>query len=103
MPSSIAPAFASSARQPTLLLCDRFASTGAFSASFVLSQPTHRVPSGGLAAWDVPDGSRPPVSQLPGDLELVVEASAGAWSQVRAANGWRGWVDGRLLTPAPTA
>jgi hypothetical protein len=28
---------------------------------------------------------------------LVLEASAGAWAQVRAINGWRGWVDGRLL------
>lgn len=61
--------------------------------------PTHRVPSGGMATWDAPDGSRPPVSQLPGDVELVVEGSAGDWSQVRTANGWRGWVDGRLLTP----
>jgi len=27
----------------------------------------------------------------------VLDASAGAWAQVRAVNGWRGWVDGRLL------
>jgi hypothetical protein len=27
----------------------------------------------------------------------VVEARNGPWAEVRAANGWRGWVDGRLL------
>jgi hypothetical protein len=34
---------------------------------------------------------------LPERLELVVESRAGAWALVRAVNGWRGWVDGRLL------
>jgi ribosomal protein L34E len=61
--------------------------------------PTHRVPPPGIAAWDAPDPSRPPAGQLPGNLELVVEATAGAWVHVRVANGWRGWVDGRLLIP----
>ena len=65
--------------------------------------PTHRVPAAGMAAWDTPDGSRPPIAQLPAYVELVVEANAGAWAQVRASNGWRGWVDGRLLTPVPMA
>jgi SH3-like domain-containing protein len=37
------------------------------------------------------------MAQLAEQLELVVEASAGAWAQVRAVNGWRGWVDSRLL------
>ncbi len=59
--------------------------------------PTHLVPSGGMAAWDAPDPSRPPMVQLSERLELVVEAGAGAWAQARAINGWRGWVDGRLL------
>jgi ankyrin repeat protein len=59
--------------------------------------PTHLVPPGGMAAWDAPDPSRPPMAQLAEQLELVVEASAGAWAQVRAVNGWRGWVDSRLL------
>jgi SH3-like domain-containing protein len=54
-----------------------------------------------MAAWDTPDGSRPPVAQLPAYVELVIESTAGAWAQVRAANGWKGWVDGRLLTPVP--
>jgi len=59
--------------------------------------PIHFVPAGGLAAWPTPDGSRLPVVVLPERLELVVEARHGAWAEVRAANGWRGWVDGRLL------
>jgi hypothetical protein len=36
---------------------------------------------------------------MPPHLELVVEGMAGVWAQVRLANGWRGWVDGRLLIP----
>jgi hypothetical protein len=59
--------------------------------------PTHLVPPGGMAAWDAPDPSRPPRVLLAERLELVVESSAGAWAEVRAVNGWRGWVDGRLL------
>jgi hypothetical protein len=61
--------------------------------------PTHLVPSDGMAAWGAPDPSQPPVAMLPPWLELAVEARAGEWAQVRAANGWRGWVDGRLLLP----
>jgi RsiW-degrading membrane proteinase PrsW (M82 family)/septal ring-binding cell division protein DamX len=59
--------------------------------------PTHLVPAGGMAAWDAPDPSRPAMVNLPERLELVVESRAGAWAQVRAVNGWRGWVDGRRL------
>ena len=59
--------------------------------------PTHLVPPGGMAAWNAPDPSRPPMLNLPERLELVVESRAGAWALVRAINGWRGWVDGRRL------
>jgi hypothetical protein len=59
--------------------------------------PTHVVPPSGMAAWDAPDPSRSPLWQLPGDLELVVDANAGDWAGVRAVNGWWGWVDARLL------
>jgi len=61
--------------------------------------PTHLIPSGGIVAWASPDPTRPPVAVLPPWLELAVEAQAGDWAQVRAANGWRCWVDGRLLLP----
>ena len=59
--------------------------------------PTHLVPPGGMAAWIAPDPSRPPMLNLPERHELIVESRAGAWAQVRAVNGWRGWVDGRRL------
>jgi hypothetical protein len=59
--------------------------------------PTHLVPPGGMAAWDAPDPSRPPIYNLPERLELVVDSRSGAWALVRAVNGWRGWVDGRRL------
>jgi len=61
--------------------------------------PTHLAPSGGMVAWASPDATRPPVATLPPWLELVVVSTAGDWAQVRAANGWLGWVDGRLLLP----
>jgi hypothetical protein len=60
--------------------------------------PTHLVPEGGIDAWDAQgDPSRPPIGRLFGHLELVVESSNGVWALVRDINGWRGWVDVRLL------
>jgi RsiW-degrading membrane proteinase PrsW (M82 family) len=61
--------------------------------------PTHLVPPGGMPAWLAPDPSHPPFVILAERLDLVVEGWAGAWAHVRAVNGWRGWVDGRLLIP----
>jgi hypothetical protein len=63
--------------------------------------PTHFVPSGGMAAWDYPDPSRPPRVVLNAGLGLVIDGIAGDWALVRAVNGWRGWVDGRRLTTRP--
>jgi len=59
--------------------------------------PTHLVPAAGMPFWAAPDSRLPPAGQLAANFELVVIASAGVWVQVTAANGWRGWVDGRLL------
>jgi hypothetical protein len=59
--------------------------------------PTHLVPAGGMWAWASPDPSRPPTVALAERLPLVVEGRAGDWAKVVAVNGWRGWVDGRLL------
>jgi hypothetical protein len=50
-----------------------------------------------VAAWAVPDPSQPPVASLPPGLEVVVESRIDDWALVRAAGGWRGWIDGRLL------
>jgi hypothetical protein len=61
--------------------------------------PTHLVPPGGMPAWLTPDPASPPFGLLPERLDLVVDGWSGAWAHVRAGNGWRGWVDGRLLIP----
>jgi hypothetical protein len=61
----------------------------------------HLVPAGGMPAWVVPNPGIGPSAVLPGRLEVAVVTRAGDWALVRAANGWSGWVDGRLLAPRP--
>jgi hypothetical protein len=63
--------------------------------------PTHKVPAGGMAVWESPDPSRPPISALPGDTTVMEEQRAGDWVLARTQDGWRGWVDGRQLIPIP--
>ena len=63
--------------------------------------PTHVTLAGGMDFWAAPDGRQRPAGRLPGSVELVVDSSAGVWSQVRSANGWQGWVDGRQLSIKP--
>ncbi|MBM4409442.1 MAG: PrsW family intramembrane metalloprotease [Chloroflexi bacterium] len=58
--------------------------------------PTHLAPPDGLQSWDQPDASRP-MTLLAAGLPLVVVQRVGDWAQVRAVNGWTGWVDGRRL------
>ena len=58
---------------------------------------THLAPAGGMAFWKSPDPSQPPTGQLPGRTRLVMNSRSGDWANVTAVNGWRGWVDGRLL------
>ena len=60
--------------------------------------PTHKVPVEGLPAWQVPDGSTPAVG-LAGGLELQLVQRIADWGQVRAVNGWTGWVDARRILP----
>lgn len=59
--------------------------------------PTHVVPAAGMPAWAAPDPATEPVATLAGGVELRVVGETGAWARVVAANGWEGWVDGRLL------
>jgi RsiW-degrading membrane proteinase PrsW (M82 family) len=59
--------------------------------------PTHVAPPTGLAAWETPDPSRPPMVTLAGGVQLSVLEERGAWARVMGSNGWTGWVDGRLL------
>jgi RsiW-degrading membrane proteinase PrsW (M82 family) len=58
--------------------------------------PTHRAPVEGLAAWASPDPAGPS-TPLAGGLPLEIVARVADWAQVRASNGWTGWVDGRRL------
>lgn len=60
-------------------------------------RPTHVVPEGGLPAWVEPDPEAQPVATLGAGLPVLVEQFLGAWAHVLCSNGWRGWVDGRLL------
>ncbi|MER5928706.1 hypothetical protein [Streptomyces sp. NPDC002054] len=68
--------------------------------------PTHVVPPDGLPAWEGPDPSRP-TSALDPFLPVELLARRGEWGEIRCANGWSAWVDGRLLVavpqPPPTA
>ena len=59
--------------------------------------PTHRVPIGGLPAWTEPNPGVPPVTTLHPGTEIHVLGRQGDWALVSAANGWKGWVDGRPL------
>jgi RsiW-degrading membrane proteinase PrsW (M82 family) len=60
--------------------------------------PTHHAPAEGLAAWASPDPAGPS-TPLAGGLPLEIAEAVGDWAQVRASNGWTGWVDGRRLVP----
>lgn len=62
--------------------------------------PSHRTPAEGLAAWASPDPSGP-TTALAGGLPLEVVGRVADWAQVRASNGWTGWVDGRRLVAVP--
>jgi hypothetical protein len=61
-------------------------------------RPTHRVPEGGLHAWERPDPARPWMATLAAGLDVRVADRAGeAWSRIELENGWTAWVDGRRL------
>lgn len=60
---------------------------------------THVVPPSGVLAWVHPDPDEEPVATLAAGVELRVVGESGAWARVVAANGWEGWVDGRILRP----
>lgn len=59
--------------------------------------PTHVVPGGGMRAWEAPDPSSPPVTEVAAGLEVQVIEANGAWAHVVFSNGWSAWVDGRQL------
>ncbi|MGW1541592.1 hypothetical protein ACWCPM_15380 [Streptomyces sp. NPDC002309] len=61
---------------------------------------THVIPADGLAAWEVPDVSRPTVP-LDALLPVQLLERRGDWARIMCCNGWSAWVDGRLLVPVP--
>ncbi|MBK9180757.1 MAG: SH3 domain-containing protein [Acidimicrobiales bacterium] len=63
--------------------------------------PTAVVGPNALEARLVADPNRPADANLPPGQPVRVLQWNGAWAQVEAENGWRGWVDGRQLTALP--
>jgi hypothetical protein len=67
-------------------------------------QPSYLVPEGGMQSWAQPDPSTAAITDLHAGTPLKLVARNADWAQVRAENGWEGWVDGRRLVPvAPPA
>lgn len=68
---------------------------------------THTVPAGGLDARPQADPDLAPVARLDPGLEVEVLRSWGAWAEIACSNGWKAWVDARLLAdlaaPPPPA
>jgi hypothetical protein len=60
-------------------------------------RPTHRVPHGGLQAFDAPDPNRPVAAQLAPNLDVQLIRWWGEWAEIRCSNGWSAWVGGRQL------
>ena len=58
--------------------------------------PTHHVPDGGMAAYSMPDAASP-AEPLDGKLAVALLERRGDWAYVECSNGWKTWVDGRLL------
>ncbi len=56
-----------------------------------------RVPAEGMAAWTQPDADTQPETHLGGGTDLLLIEKNGAWAHVLSENGWKGWVDDRLL------
>ncbi|MEY2424191.1 MAG: hypothetical protein QOI95_4258 [Acidimicrobiaceae bacterium] len=69
-------------------------------------EPTHHVGHEPIPVWSTPDPSQPPTAELGAGLPVYVAERRGAWVEVVATNGFRGWVDGGRLVPitisAPT-
>jgi hypothetical protein len=65
--------------------------------------PNALTPPTGMPAWAQPNPALPPVATVPGNTELLVESRAGDWALVRDINGWRGYVDARMLLDRPVS
>lgn len=55
-----------------------------------------------MNAYGQPDPAQQPVTRLGGGAPVTLMEQRGQWANVRAANGWTGWVDaGRLSAIVP--
>jgi hypothetical protein len=62
-------------------------------------QGTHLTPPTGVPAWSEPNPALAPFATIPGNVEVMVVNVYGEWAQVRAVNGFVGFVDLRTLQP----
>ncbi len=65
-------------------------------------QPSHLVPTTGLAVWSTPNPAIDPVFHLGPGTGVRVVARNGAWGEVRDAEGRTGWLDARVLAAVGT-
>lgn len=72
-------------------------------------RPTHDVPDAGLRTFGSPDPGAALSTPLDAGLGVrLLEQRPDGWAEIECSNGWRCWVDGRLLVaraapPAPAA
>jgi hypothetical protein len=59
--------------------------------------PSHRVPTGGMSAWERPDPQLAPVAELDEGLEVQLLEETTGWGHILCSNGWQAWVDARYL------
>ena len=70
----------------------------AWADSRLLTAQPRYIPAAGIATFETPSPNQPPGARLEGGLEVTVAAQhRDGWAQVVCSNGWKAWVDGRLL------
>ena len=68
----------------------------------LLDAMTRYAPAGGLVTFAAPNPQERPGIALDAGLPVLVrEHRKDGWAQVLCSNGWRAWVDGRLLLNQP--
>jgi hypothetical protein len=65
--------------------------------------PGYAAPASGLAAWVQPEAASPPTAHIDARVELQLVERYGDWAHIECSNGWRAWVDSRLLAPVTLA
>ena len=65
--------------------------------------PGYAAPAGGLTAWAQPDAAILPAAHIEARVEVQLIERVGDWAHIECNNGWRAWVDARLLAPLTVA